>query len=101
MIYRNKKLLALAKEAPHCFRCGEYNMGQVVACHANSHLMGKATGIKAADLPAYMCQQCHDMIDGRTGDLSRDEKWLYWCEAAILSMHWALENHPDVLNTTK
>ena len=46
MLYRNKKLLALAKEAPKCFHCDMPNDGTVIAAHRNE---GKGIGIKASD----------------------------------------------------
>lgn len=95
--YENKKLLALAKESPRCFRCGDLNYGQVVAAHANMQSMGKGMGKKAADLPAYLCQHCHDVIDGREKSAySRHELQAEWALAAIHSMRWAVESHPEV-----
>jgi len=97
MTYRNPKLLALAREAPRCFACGRDNDGTVVAAHANQQSMGKGTGIKAADLPAFVCHRCHDAIDGRTGEhKTRSARNAAWNEAAIHSLRWALETHPEV-----
>lgn len=97
-IYRNKKLLSLAKDVPHCMRCRTQNYGQVVAAHANMQMMGKGMGIKAADVPAYLCQTCHDAIDGRTSNsgMGTHEKHAEWAIAAVLSLRWALENRPEV-----
>ena len=95
--YRNKKLLELARLAPRCFCCGYDNDGTVVAAHANTQEMGKGMGHKAADVPAFVCSYCHDGIDGRS-DLfdNRYERWEAWAVAAIKSMRWALEEHPEV-----
>ena len=63
MSYRNAKLLRAAKDQP-CVLCG--SRGTTVAAHANSVALGKGTGIKAPDYyTAWVCQQCHDQIDGR------------------------------------
>ena len=96
MIYRNKKLLALAKHSPKCFCCGATNDGTVVAAHANLQIMGKGMGIKAADIPAFVCATCHDAIDGRSKAVDFDPE-KEWYRAAVLSMRWVLENHPDVI----
>lgn len=96
-VYRNPKLLALAQSAPRCFRCGRGNDGTVVAAHANMMTMGKGTGIKSADLPAYLCATCHDAIDGRNAELDgRHERNAEWALAMAHSMRWALETHPEV-----
>jgi hypothetical protein len=94
--YRNNKLLKLAKEAPHCFHCGTENFGQVVACHSNSLAMGKGISLKAADLPAFLCNRCHDLQDGRTPGWTIEEKLNNWAWAALKSIRWALEDHPEV-----
>jgi len=97
MIYRNPKLLALAPNVPHCMRCGRNNDGTVVAAHANMQSMGKGTGIKAADIPAYLCSTCHDIIDQRVQvGMKRKELESEWALAAVRSMRWALEHHPEV-----
>lgn len=99
MTYRNKKLLELAKHVPYCMRCRKPNTGQVVAAHANMQTMGKGMGIKAADIPAYLCNTCHDIVDGRvlhpdcTNARDRNAEWAM---AAVHSLRWALENHPEV-----
>lgn len=99
VVYRNKKLLALAKDAPRCFGCGNHNYGQVVAAHANRQDMGKGVGIKAADIPAFLCGECHDQYDGRIkSDLSKEDRESEWNRAALLSMRWVLENRSDVFS---
>lgn len=97
-IYRNKKLLALAKDAPYCMRCRNPNDGTVVPAHANMGIMGKGMGIKAADIPAFLCHHCHDVIDGRerVQGMTRDMRDGQWAIAAALTMRWVLENHPEV-----
>lgn len=94
--YRNPRLLALAKDAPRCFCCGRENDNTVVSAHSNEQAMGKGMGHKASDIPAFVCATCHDLIDGRNGGWSREAKIQEWRRAALLSMRWALVNHPEV-----
>lgn len=96
MTYRNPALLDLARHAPRCFCCGQANDGTVVAAHANLIELGKGMGIKAADIPAFLCHVCHDLIDGRDSRWDRVKRTDEWYRAAVLSMRWALENHPEV-----
>jgi len=72
MSWRSKKLLASA-EGRSCIRCG--SVGTTVACHANSVALGKGTGIKAPDFySVHFCAACHDLYDGRRGNLTREQK---------------------------
>ena len=96
MIYRNPKLLKLAKEAPYCFACRSPNTGTVVAAHANMQSMGKGMGLKAADIVAFICHSCHAEIDGTKPGADRAKAQAEWALAAVHSMRWALENHPEV-----
>jgi len=97
MIYRNKKLLALARIAPKCFCCGKDNDETIVAAHLDSQSMGKGMGFKAADVVAFVCHQCHDAIDGRNNIYScRLDRQSEWAMACVKSIRWALENHPEV-----
>ena len=87
MSYRNKKLLAAAKDQP-CVLCG--SRGTTVAAHANSVALGKGTGIKAPDYyTAWLCQYHHNMVDGRLrmvkGSAYRDRQEL-WTAAFVLTV---------------
>ncbi len=92
MSYRNPNLLALAKHAPHCMHCGVSNYGQVVACHSNSQRHGKGTGLKAHDVPAFLCHECHDLLDGRKGTLTRREKDVMFLSAAYDTSVWLFQS---------
>jgi uncharacterized protein YlaI len=101
--YRNPKLLALAKKAPRCMSCGKPNDGTVVACHSNAQRHGKGMGLKAHDLPAFLCRECHDYIDGRnqrsmTGwDTHAGYRQQVWADAMFQSFLWLLqEGHLEV-----
>lgn len=94
--YRNRRLLDLAKVAPMCFSCRARNDGTLVPAHANLASMGKAARRKAADVVAFVCHHCHDLIDGRIRVLSKDQQTYKWALAATHSMRWALERHPEV-----
>lgn len=81
MSYLSKKLLASA-EGQACTICG--SVGTTVACHANSVALGKGTGIKVPDYyTAHLCQVCHDLYDGRRGNLTKAEKEDMWQLAFI------------------
>ena len=90
--YRNPKILALASECPTCCHCGRTNDGTIVACHSNSQRHGKGVGLKAHDLPAYLCRECHDILDGRAGTLTRFERDQLYLESAWESYLWLLQS---------
>lgn len=96
MTYRNRKLLDLAREVPECFHCRAPNHGQVIAAHANTQVMGKGTGHKAADIPAYLCHACHTSYDGQSKGAIQHNDHQAWAWAAVRSLRWVLENHPEV-----
>jgi len=89
--FRNTTILSHAQNAPHCMHCGKVNRGDIVACHSNSLRHGKGTGIKAHDLPAYLCRECHGILDGRMGTLTRHEKDVMFLDAAFDSILWLLQ----------
>lgn len=86
MIYRNAKILDLARESP-CQCCGRDD-GTIVAAHSNQQRDGKGTGIKANDYRvAYICHACHHEIDN--GKLfSREERLLIWEDAHRSTIGW-------------
>lgn len=89
--YRNQKLRDLAKEVPHCMYCCEPNHGQVVLCHSNSQKHGKGLGIKAHDVPCYLCDRCHALADGRMGPhLDKRDRDLILYEGVYNSVLWIL-----------
>lgn len=74
-----EKLRKAARNYP-CTLCG--NIGTTVACHSNALHHGRGASFKAPGyMVAYLCQTHHDLIDGRLGGLSRDEKRRMWDEA--------------------
>lgn len=92
--YRNPQLLKLASKAPHCMRkaCGAPNRGQVVACHSNSQEHGKGTSLKAHDIPAYLCDECHALLDGRTPGWDAMQKALVFAGALFESWLWLMRS---------
>ncbi len=79
MTYRNAKLLRAAKDRA-CVLCA--SEGTTVAAHSNALEHGRGYGHKSPDFyVCYVCQTCHDTIDGRRGGLSRDEKREMWNRA--------------------
>jgi len=68
MIYRNPKILALARDMPCMARlwCCNHNPETVVMAHSNASADGKGLGLKAHDfMVAATCNACHAAIDGR------------------------------------
>ena len=92
--YRNQALLDLAQLAPYCMNpaCRTQQHGQVVACHSNHLRHGKGRGIKAHDLPAFLCDHCHDLLDGRAGNLTPSEKDALFFEAFYETWAWIALN---------
>lgn len=90
MIYRNKKLLEIAKYVPYCMGCGKISNGTIVAAHSNQIRDGKGTGHKAHDYRiAYLCHCCHMAID--SGQLTREEKLDAWESAHRKTIAWLFE----------
>ncbi len=93
MIYRSQKLLASAKHAPHCMRCGGPNFGNVVMAHSNQLRDGKGTGIKAHDYRvAALCHECHTLIDAGKAWSSREHRIQAWEEAHRATIAWLFES---------
>lgn len=81
MSYRNKRLLASAKGQP-CVLC--HASGTTVAAHLRSVEFGSGTGIKCPDyFTAWLCQGCHDIIDGRRGNIPQFERKEMWLRAYL------------------
>lgn len=91
MNYRNPTLLKLARECPRCMCCGVSNQGQVVACHSNKQRHGKGIGHKAHDLCAYMCFDCHNLLDGRKPGWDSIQKELAFADGLFKTMLWLLQ----------
>ena len=81
MSFRSPKLLASAEGQP-CVICGQ--RGTTVAAHANRVSLGKGVGIKCPDMyVADLCVTCHAFVDGRSGKLTKAEKWDMWVTAYL------------------
>lgn len=92
MNYRNKKILDFARECPYCMHCRASNRGQIVGAHSNWIKHGKGKGIKAHDLVAYLCNHCHDVLDGRVdAGMSKSEKEMMFLDAVFFSTIWLLQ----------
>lgn len=90
--YRNKEILSLAKECPHCMNCGNVNDDTIVAAHycgIRQHALDKGIGQKPTDTAtAYLCQECHEDFDQyKTGEdeIKRSERFLF---AIVKSTDW-------------
>ena len=79
LMFRSDKLTRAAQYFD-CQSCGKYRPS--VPAHANWHQYGKGGGLKAHDCyVAFVCQDCHSVIDGKCGVLSRNEQREMWEEA--------------------
>ena len=88
-MYRNKKLLALAKDKC-CANCGTQD-GTVVSAHSNMLQHGKGRGIKANDWAiAWLCFKCHTLYDQGTS-MNRREKEVFFLNAALNTYGMMLE----------
>jgi len=75
-VYRNKKLLEVARLLP-CQHCGIED-GTVVAAHSNQLRDGKGRGLKASDFRiASLCFRCHAEADTSSTltKVARIEMW--------------------------
>lgn len=89
LIYRNKKLLEIVRQAP-CQHCGIED-GTVVAAHSNQLRDGKGRGIKAHDYRiAALCHSCHMELDQGTKWL-KDKRIEVWEEAHRNTIGWLFE----------
>mgnify|MGYP003144517817 CR=1 FL=1 len=89
------KLRKLAQEMPFCTSCGDPNPNRDLLClaHSNELRHGKGVGKKSDDLfGAYMCFDCHNVVDGRTGKLTKIEKREMHERAWIITMEWWINN---------
>lgn len=75
-VYRNKKLLEIARLLP-CQHCGIED-GTVVAAHSNQLRDGKGRGLKSSDFRiASLCFRCHAEADTSSTltKVARIEMW--------------------------
>ncbi len=91
-IARGQKLLDAAQHYP-CAWCGRQNDGTVVAAHCNELALGRGFAHKTPDfMVAYLCNICHDVVDGRAGGLGKEERRAMWCRAYAQTMKWLFED---------
>ncbi len=84
------KLQKLKDAARHyaCAHCGRDD-GTVVAAHCNELALGRGFAHKTPDyLIAFLCNVCHDVVDGRAGGLRQEEKRAMWNRAYVVTMQW-------------
>ena len=89
--FRSEALRQLAAKCPRCTSCGIWCLGRCMPCHSNELDHGKGMGLKSPDIMAFMCSDCHDLVDGRTGNLSRSEKVLKFLDAVYKTFVWLFE----------
>jgi hypothetical protein len=88
-IAKLKKLRDAAREYP-CAHCRKE--GFTVAAHNNELALGRGAYHKTPDfLVAYLCGDpggCHDLVDGRAGGLTLEQKRAMWCRAYVQTVAW-------------
>ena len=91
MNFRSPKLLKSA-QGQRCLYCDRYS-DTVVSCHSNRAAQGKWLSIKAHDFyVAWLCGDCHNLYDGRTGRLTREEQDELWTRAYLRTVEqWFLQ----------
>ena len=89
-MYRNKRLLELARES-YCQHCGIQD-GTIVAAHSNQLRDGKGRGLKAHDYRvAFLCSKDHYELDQGYG-MAKFERVAMWEEAHRKTIGWLFEN---------
>jgi putative nuclease YbcO-like protein len=82
-----QKLKDAAKNYP-CAHCNRQD-GTIVAAHCNELALGRGYAHKTPDyLVAYLCDDCHSAVDGRSHGLSREEKRAMWNRAFVQTYAW-------------
>lgn len=73
--------------------------GSIVPAHSNQQRHGRGACHKADDfLIAAVCQVAHDLIDGRSGGWTKEEKQSEWDRAHVATWRWFWENEKVVVN---
>lgn len=91
-MYRNKKLLELARQVRNCGICGKQNDGTIVGAHSNQLRDGKGRGIKSHDYRiCAICYSCHMELDQGT-KWSKQERIEKWEDAHRAFIGWLFEN---------
>ena len=89
------KFRDFAKHIPYCMRCGLENPNGDLLClaHSNDYKHGRGVFYKSKDLfGAYLCLNCHDLIDARTGKLSKEERKKEMEKAWIKTITYLINN---------
>lgn len=86
-IERTQKLLDAARHYP-CANCNRQD-GTIVAAHCNELALGRGFAHKTPNyLVAFLCHECHDVVDGRRGGLEHEQKRQIWNRAFVVTQSW-------------
>jgi hypothetical protein len=82
-----QKLLDAARDYP-CAHCNRQD-GTIVAAHCNELALGRGFAHKTPDyLVAYLCDACHNAVDGRSHGLTLEQKRTMWNRAYVVTASW-------------
>jgi len=87
--YRSPKMLKAMRLFP-CSHCGAED-GTIIGAHLNAAWAGKGRGIKASDIVAALCAQCHTDCDNFRGEWALDPDLLQ-LKAVWETMRYGFEN---------
>jgi formate-dependent nitrite reductase cytochrome c552 subunit len=92
-IYRSQKMKDLADECPRCQSCWKPKDGTIVGAHIPFG-KDKALGQKPSDIVAFLCADCHDIVDGRAFSRSytKEQRLAIWSDALWWSVLWMLQS---------
>jgi hypothetical protein len=89
------KLRKSAEHAPCCMNpdCSRPNHDKTcVLAHSNWQEHNRGSHYKSHDIfGAILCQACHDLTDGRVGNLPTDERRELWGRAHRATLVWWLQ----------
>ena len=93
MTFRSRAVLDVCHDTPCMADFPHQCTGQIVPAHSNMQIFGRGHAFKADDcFAAALCRDAHDLIDGRKGGWTKDEKQGAWLRAYVRTQRWQWTN---------
>lgn len=93
MTFRSRELLDVCHDTPCMADFPHRCTGQIVPAHSNMQTFGRGSSFKADDcFVAALCQEAHDIIDGRRSGWPKEEKQAAWLRAYVKTQRWQWEH---------